>query len=286
VGEELSERRKRWLVRRRLEGWKVVTLCGHVGVHRGTFYRWWSRFQDAGWKGLERRSRRPRTIHRTAQVVVDRVLELRGRYRWGPCKIEGFLKRRGVRLGHNTVHRILCRAGLNKPFSKPRRMWGTGRFERASPNELWQADFKLAKDDHWILSLLDDHSRFILGVWKGWEPTAEAAVRLLRECFNRYGKPRQVLTDRGAQFYPARGGVSAFTEFLRLNGVEHIVASPRRPSTLGKVEAFHKAYEYEAPMFPSLEGFIHYWNHERPHQGIKYLTPAEAYHKTVDSVTG
>ncbi|MEM2905853.1 MAG: hypothetical protein QW587_09030 [Candidatus Bathyarchaeia archaeon] len=37
-----------------------------------------------------------------------------------------------------------------------------------------------------------------------------------------------------------------------------IVASPRRPSTLGKVEAFHKAVEYEAPMFPTLEDFIHY----------------------------
>ncbi|MEM3046377.1 MAG: hypothetical protein QW057_04750, partial [Candidatus Bathyarchaeia archaeon] len=81
-------------------------------------------------------------------------------------------------------------------------------------------------------------------------------------------------------------GVSAFAECCRLNGVEHIAASPRRPSTLGKADAFHKAVEYEAPMFPTLEGFVHYWSRERPHQGIKYsLNPAEAYHN-VGSVMG
>ncbi|MEM2906394.1 MAG: helix-turn-helix domain-containing protein [Candidatus Bathyarchaeia archaeon] len=93
MGGELSSLRKRWLVRRRLDGWRVVTLCGHLGVRRGAFYRWWSCFQEQGWKGLERRSRRPRILHRTAEEVVDRVLGLRRRCRWGPCKIEGFLKR-------------------------------------------------------------------------------------------------------------------------------------------------------------------------------------------------
>lgn len=284
--EELSLEKKRWLVRGRVKGWKVVSICAHTGIHRSTFYKWWSRFQAYGWDGLERRSRRPYVIHRTPQEIGDRIVELRKRYHWGPCKIEGYLKRRGIRVGHNTVYRILCRAGLNKQLPKPRRTWGTHRFERPYPNDLWQADFKLAEDDRWVLSILDDHSRFILGVWKGWEPTSRSAISLLKTCMRRYGKPRQVLTDRGTQFHPARGGLSAFTEFCQKNGVEHIVASPRRPSTIGKVEAFHKAYAYEAWMFPSLKEFIHYWNHERPHQGINYLTPAELYLKSVGSVIG
>ncbi|MEM2905255.1 MAG: hypothetical protein QW587_05910, partial [Candidatus Bathyarchaeia archaeon] len=77
-----------------------------------------------------------------------------------------------------------------------------------------------------------------------------AAVRLLRDCINRYGKPRQALTDWGAQLYPAWGGVSAFAECCRLNGVEHIAASPRRPSTLGKADAYRKAAWCEAPPVP------------------------------------
>jgi transposase InsO family protein len=61
-------------------------------------------------------------------------------------------------------------------------------------------------------------------------------MKLLEEFVRRYGKPDQILTDRGPQFYPARGGVSEFTEFCTGNGIEHIVASVRRPSTIGKVE--------------------------------------------------
>ncbi len=93
----------------------------------------------------------------------------------------------------------------------------------------------------------------------------------------RYGKPEQILTDRGAQFYPARGGASEFTEFCSGNEIEHIVASVRRPSTMGKIEAFHKAYVYEVWMFPTHEGFVSYWNYGRPHQGIGYLYPADVY---------
>jgi hypothetical protein len=42
------------------------------------------------------------------------------------------------------------------------------------------------------------------------------------------------------------------------------MATVRRPSTIGKIEAFHKAYESEAWMFKTHEEFVHYWNYERP----------------------
>ena len=92
----------------------------------------------------------------------------------------------------------------------------------------------------------------------------------------KYGKPEQILTDRGSQFYPARGGQSAFTEFCSGKGIEHIVASVRRPS-IGKIEAFHEAYFCESWMFPTHESFVNYRNYERPHQGIGYLYPADLY---------
>lgn len=72
-------------------------------------------------------------------------------------------------------------------------------------------------------------------------------------------------------------GRSEFTEFCSANGIEHIVASVRRPSTVGKIEAFHKAYVCESSMFPNHESFVSYWNYERPHQGIGYLYPADVY---------
>jgi putative transposase len=213
---------------------------------------------------------------------VKLILELRRSKHWGPNKIEGYLRNYRVQDGitpvsHRTIHRILVEAGLNNPIPVPRRIWGKRRFEREHSNSLWQADYKLTDEDEWMISYLDDHSRFIAGSRIHHNPTAEHAIKLLEESVKRYGKPDQILTDRGTQFYPARGGGSEFTEFCSGNGIEHIVASVRRPSTIGKIEAFHKAYVCESWMFPTHEGFVSYWNYERPHQGIGYLYPADVY---------
>jgi transposase InsO family protein len=212
---------------------------------------------------------------------VNIILELRRSKRWGPNKIEGYLRNYAVKgitsVSHRTIHRILVQAGLNNPISVPRKVWGKHRFEREHSNSLWQADFKLTDQDEWMISILDDHSRFIAGSRIHHNPTAKHAIKLLEEAMRHYGKPDQILTDRGTQFYPARGGRSEFTEFCTGNGIEHIVTSVRRPSTIGKIEAFHKAYVCESWMFHSHRGFIHYWNYERPHQGIRYLYPADVY---------
>jgi transposase InsO family protein len=114
-----------------------------------------------------------------------------------------------------------------------------------------------------MISFLDDHSRFIPGSRIHHNPTAEHAINL-EESVRQYGKPDQVLTDRGAQLYSARGGISEFTTFCSGNGIQHIVASVRRPSTIGKIEAFHKAYTIETSIYPTHKEFVNYWNYERP----------------------
>jgi len=161
----------------------------------------------------------------------------------------------------------------------PRKTWGTKRFQREHCNSLWQADFKLCNDDWWMISYLDDRSRFITGSVKIWNPTGENAILLLDRAVKRYGAPRQILTDQGTQFKPARGGLSEFDNHCSDLGIEHITASVRRPTTCGKIEAFHKAYELESHLFNQHWSFIRYYNYTRPHEGIGYLTPAEIYLK-------
>jgi hypothetical protein len=60
---------------------------------------------------------------------------------------------------------------------------------------LWQADFKLGDDDFWMISYQDDHSRFITGSIKIWNPTGENAM-LLDRAVRKYGVPQQILTDQ------------------------------------------------------------------------------------------
>lgn len=275
-------RLRRWCIRRKLDKWDVTEICAHARIPRATFYVWWNKYMQNGWKGLEPKSRRPRTIHRTPTETVNEVIRLRGRYGWGPNKIEGHLKRHSniTGIGHNTIYRIICIAGLNNQIDKPRKQWGNRRFARNKPNELWQCDWKLTVDDEWMITYLDDHSRFVIGSEIYHNPTATNTIALLKQCLDLYGKPIQILTDRGTQFTPARGDISSFTGYCIQRGIEHIKASKRRPSTIGKVEAWHKAYEYEKMI--SHKEFVKYWNYNRPHQGIGYLYPAELYfHRTV-----
>jgi transposase InsO family protein len=257
----------------------VTTICAQARISRKVFYYWWNRYQAEGWKGLEEKQRGRPEGPELDEALKLKVVKLRKRYGWGPNKIAGCLNHKGFCTDHNQVYLIICEAGLNHPISEQRKTWGTKRFQREYCNSLWQADFKLCSDDYWMVSLQDDHSRFITGSVKIWSPTGENAVLLLEKAVKRYGVPGQVLTDQGTQFKPARGGTSEFARHCQDLGIEHITASKRRPTTIGKIEAFHKAYEVEAHLFKEHWSFIRYYNYTRPHEGLNYLTPAEIYLK-------
>ncbi|MCJ7721076.1 DDE-type integrase/transposase/recombinase [Candidatus Bathyarchaeota archaeon] len=243
------------------------------------FYYWWSRYQTEGWEGLQEKPKGRPCGPELEVSLKEKIIRLRKRYEWGPNKIAGYLGHRGFAVDHHKVYSVICEAGLNHPITEPRKTWGTKRFQREHNNSLWQADFKLCSDDWWMMSYLDDHSRFITGSTKIWSPTGENAILLLEKAVRRYGIPKQILTDQGTQFKPARGGTSEFARVCKELGIEHITASVRRPTTIGKIEAFHKAYEVESHLFKLHWSFIRYYHYTRPHEALNYLTPAEIYLK-------
>jgi transposase InsO family protein len=282
-------RRRKWIIRRKLDGWRSIRIATALRIDERTVYRWWSLYRKYGWEGLAVKPRAPYNHYETPQETVNLILQLRREKHWGPNKIEGYLRNyrpQGILpVSHRTVHKILVQAGLNNPISTPRKTWGKRRFQRPYSNNLWQSDFKMTETDEWMISYLDDHSRYVPGSEIHYNPTGEHAIHLLEDCIHQYGKPDQILTDQGTQFHPARGDLSNFTEFCNGNGIEHIMASVRRPSTIGKIEAFHKAYGLEAWMFKTHQEFIHYWNYQRPHQGIGYLYPADIYFRDLNRLT-
>jgi len=283
---KLSVDKRFWVIKRRLQGANVVFICRQAGISRRTFYYYWRRFQREGWKGLGIKSRRPHTIYRTPPETVDLIIELRKTRGWGPSRIEGYLRQNkpvGVKLvGHNTIYRIIKHAGLNNSLDKPRKTWGKKRFQRSKPNEMWQADWKLTRDDEWMITYLDDYSRFIPASRVFENANTENALAVLEEALNAYGTPQQILTDQGVQFYTWQDdGKTKFTKYLERKDIQHIVASKRRPTTIGKVERFHGSYEREAWRFNTHHEYIHHYNYERPHQALDYLTPAGVYFKEV-----
>jgi len=272
---------RRWCIRRRGEGVPVSEICALARIPRRTFYNWLSRYREGGVDGFADRLRRPNTIHRTPDETANQVIALRKETGWCPHRIAGYLRRNDVDVCHMTVYRILCREGLNHPLEKPRVKRTYRRWQREHPNSLWQCDLKLA-DARWLISILDDHSRFVTASELFKQGTAENAIWLLDRAIHEHARPREILTDHGSQFHSR--GESSFDAYCKAGGIKHILGGIGKPTTLGKIERWFRTYNQEHARFQPHRKFIQYYNYERPHMSLNYNTPAEVYYGDVPNV--
>src|SRR5262249_7964574 len=115
-------------------------------------------------------------------------------------------------------------------------------FERARPNQLGQTDrftvvLKRQNRRAYLVAFLDDHSRFVVSYGLHASQSTALVLEVLRAGLTNYGAPQEVLTDNGSQYVTWRGK-SAFSKELEQHGIRQVVAAPRHPQTLGKVERF------------------------------------------------
>ena len=277
---------RRWCIRRRGEGVPVHEICTSTRIPRRTFYNWWNRYRQHGVEGLDARPRTPHIIHRTPPQLREKILRLRQEKGWCPILIEGYLRRaESIEIGHTTIHRLLKQAGLNNPLQTPRRQRSYKRWQRKHPNSLWQCDLKVV-GAKWLITILDDHSRYITGSQIFKDGTTENVIWLLDQAIHEYAKPREILTDHGTQFWSVRRGESTFDTYCHEKGIKHILGGIGKPTTQGKIERWFRTYDKEHARFPLHWKFIQYYNYERPHMALDYSTPAEVYFDNVPYVMG
>src|ERR1043165_295120 len=166
--ESVMDQRVEFVLRAKEAEESLAELCREYGISRPTGYLWLHRYQEAGSvSGLAERSRRPlRSPGRAAEAVAAAVLRVRDKTAWGGPKIAKALAREGVSVAPATAQRILKRSGRVVP---PKVAKTKLRFAREQCNELAQMDFKgdfrLPRGKCYPLSLLDDCSRYLHGLW-------------------------------------------------------------------------------------------------------------------------
>jgi transposase InsO family protein len=139
------------------------------------------------------------------------------------------------------------------------------------------------------LTVVDDHSRFAVGLRACGDEQTETVRAHLTEIFRLYGLPEEMVMDNGSPWGYGRDR-EAFTELavwlIRLGiGVLHSGAG--HPQTHGKNERFNRTLQVELlrnGVFRDLEdsqrGFDQWrqeYNLERPHEALGMKTPAECY---------
>jgi transposase InsO family protein len=265
-----------------------------VGVAKHTLYAWKQRFEAEGPAGLMPHQRGPGRGSRLPELTRRTALMLKQAHPdWGVQRISDELARGpGLAASASAVGKVLHDAGYELVQEETRPHPDKVReFERATPNQLWQSDlftFMLKRQNQRVhlVAFLDDHSRFIVSYGLHASQSAALVVETFKAGITSYGAPQEMLTDNGAQYVTWRG-TSQFAHECQRRGVKHIVATPRRPQTLGKTERFWGTLwreMLEVAVFTDLNEarqriglFIDHYNFQRPHQGIGGLVPADRF---------
>jgi len=130
------------------------------------------------------------------------VLEARRAHpAWGGRKIKSWLENQGYHHlpSASTTVAILRRQGWIDP-EEAQKHRPFQRFEMEKPNQLWQVDFKgyftLSGGSYCHpLTVLDDHSRFLVGLRACPDETRPTVQNHLTSIFHRYGLPVSLLMD-------------------------------------------------------------------------------------------
>ena len=272
-------------------GTTVTEACRAFGISRTTGHKWLRREAAAGSVAvLSDRSRRPQhSPRRTPPAVVKQLGELRAHYGWGGEKLAPLLAEHGHVLTPRTIDRWIQREGWTRPDSAPAP--ALQRFTHAAPNDLWQMDAKGAypladqRRCH-TLSVLDDHSRFVVGLTPLLRLQTGAVRAALIRSFECYGVPAAMLMDHGTPWWSTQGpaGLTRLVVFLLKQGIRVVFSAVRHPQTQGKVERFHRTLAERlrwvgvpttlAGFTTTLAWFREEYNEVRPHAALGLTPPA------------
>ena len=166
------------------------------------------------------------------------------------------------------------------------------RDKTTAPNQLWQTDFTYLKIIGWgwfyLSTVLDDYSRYIIS-WKLCTGMSTSDVQdTLNLALKASGleqtkvqhRPR-LLSDNGPCYISGQ-----LAEWLEEKGMSHTRGAPYHPQTQGKIERWHQTlknrillenYFLPGDLENQIAAFVGYYNHQRYHESLKNLTPADVY---------
>jgi transposase InsO family protein len=264
-----------------------------AGVHFATVYKWRQMLETLGEESfLEYSPQRPgrgeKEITPEQDSAIMRVWQANPEY--GPEQVRSQLRRQGKTISIRTIRKVMQANGYQAKQTREEKT-ASRRFEASRPLELAQMDIlelHINKGKVYLILLIDDFSRFILGFRLVEETSADEVIFLVREAVNQYGKMEELLTDRGFVFYSWRG-INRFERYLEQERIDHTHARPHHPQTLGKVEALNQRIQAElfrqhrfatlSQAASALKEWVWHYNQKRPHQGIGgFLVPAERFY--------
>jgi transposase InsO family protein len=198
-------------------------------------------------------------------------------------------------VNHKKMYRHMNVLGLLQPkhVRKPRKrkppsvMW----YCPLVSNMRWESDLTLIPYQHghvYLFSVIDVYDKELIGSWIGFRCRKEDAIEALRQAvFYRFpsGKVDQNITvtvrlDRGCQFtsFEFAKAPSVFGLTLEFCDVK---APNQKPfiesffSNFKREEVYRNEYNNPAQAFIAWPLYVDWYNSQRPHGALNYLSPAQ-----------
>jgi transposase InsO family protein len=243
--------------------------CRYLGLNRGT-WRYRAKEPDARQRRLEKAILEASRRHPTL----------------GYRKIARKLREAGWRVNKKQVQRIRREDGLQVPPPRKkvrRRGVSTGLPTQATHrNHVWTWDFIADRTVRGgavrVLTIMDEYTRECHVLRTDRRLTAADVLRTLQEAIELQGAPEYIRSDNGPEFI-----ARAIQRWLSANRIKTIYIEPGCPWQNGYVESFHARLRLECldrellytltEARVVIEDWRRYYNTERPHRSLQYLTP-------------
>lgn len=274
-----------------------------LGIPRTTFYRWYDRYQTDGPEALEDRTPKPsRVWNRIPDDIRGRIVEMAlAEPELSPRELAvRFTDTQKYFVSEASVYRLLKAHDLiTSPAFVVLKAAHEFRDKTTTINQMWQTDFTYIKIIGWgwyyLSTILDDFSRYVVA-WKLCTTmTAGDVTDTLELALEASGcdqvavrhKPR-LLSDNGDSYISGE-----LADWLNEQGMDHVRGAPYHPQTQGKIERWHQTlknrillenYFLPGDLNVSIERFVTHYNHQRYHESLGNLTPADVYFGRGESI--
>jgi putative transposase len=244
--------------------------------HRGLVARKWTRPQ--------RPPGRPALDPEVRRLILRMAKD---NPRWGYLRIQGELRKLGLRLGASSIKRLLAREGLGPA---PRRGSSWSEFLRTQADGVLACDFFTVETAFlrtlYVLFFIEVGSRRLRITAATRNPDGAFVTQQARNlCFqlDERGEPlRFLIHDRDAKF------CGPFDEVLRSEGMRIMRTPMRSPQANAFAERLVKTLRHEVLDWTLILGRRHldrvlasyssHYNAERPHRGIALRVPEKQSH--------
>lgn len=266
------------------------------GVGLSTISKWKKVFREKGEEGLlglgQTRKRAKKQLHPALKEKLRaQALETKRKHPYfGVFRVWKWLLRTAfLPVSFRQVRQTMAEANLiEKVVKKKRKPRQPRRFERAKPNDLWATDITniilAGGQTVYMIAFIDDHSRYIVSWGVYTSCVSELVLEVLRRGIASYGRPNEILSDHGPQYW-VRLGRTLFQKYLQREDIHHIRAGSAQGN--GKIEAFWGSLKKEwydrterkgdlEEVRDRISHWMAFYNWQRPHEEID-CAPAERY---------